>query len=162
MRRPAKRADEWCPGEDFPRYALAPARATRDKLLVLSKSPTSLLRSFAGQRIFGFALRSLNSCSARIQLWCRGEDSNLHILADTSPSSWRVYQVPPPRHDDLKRAGVYHLGPAVTPDTRGRFYHLSLDFSRWGSTIAAILQFALDAFTLCSPTGSGYADRLQS
>ncbi len=27
-----------------------------------------------------------------LSLWCRGEDSNLHILADTSPSSWRVYQ----------------------------------------------------------------------
>ena len=24
--------------------------------------------------------------------WCPGQDSNLHVLANTSPSSWRVYQ----------------------------------------------------------------------
>lgn len=30
--------------------------------------------------------------ASALQLWCRGEDSNFHVLADTRPSSVRVYQ----------------------------------------------------------------------
>jgi hypothetical protein len=35
----------------------------------------------------------------RFLVWCAREDLNLHVLADTSPSSWRVYLVPPHSHD---------------------------------------------------------------
>gem|GEM_PF-3856644 len=30
-------------------------------------------------------------------IWCAGEDLNLHVLADTSPSSWPVCQFQHPR-----------------------------------------------------------------
>jgi hypothetical protein len=33
-----------------------------------------------------------NQIKERFQTLCPGQDSNLHILKDTSPSSWRVYQ----------------------------------------------------------------------
>ena len=40
-----------------------------------------------------------NQNSLTFPFWCAGEDLNLHDLTVTTPSKWRVYQVPPPAHE---------------------------------------------------------------
>lgn len=42
--------------------------------------------------------------------WCAREDSNLHTLADTSPSSWRVYRSAT-RASNLRLMAI--AGPAI-------------------------------------------------
>ena len=67
-----------------------------------SGSPVSAIRICFVFRYsnFGFWLK-----------WCRGGDLNSDELSPTTPSRWRVYQVPPPR-----RAG--RSGRIRTPDKR--------------------------------------------
>ena len=47
---------------------------------------------------------------ALFNLQCRGGDLNSYELTLTTPSRWRVYQLPPPRHN---LAGVAGLEPAT-------------------------------------------------
>ncbi len=39
--------------------------------------------------------------------WCRGGDLNSYGLTPTTPSRWRVYQVPPPRHQPSTNIIIY-------------------------------------------------------
>src|SRR3989338_4135453 len=78
--------------------------ASFPKKLFLGISPRRLILRLHSLRAAPFRAAGQTLLSprkkSRSPIWCAGEDLNLHVLADTSPSSWPVYRFQHPREKE--------------------------------------------------------------
>ena len=102
-RRTGSNRHEGCPSTVFETAASAcsATSASMERKTRLELATSSLARR-----------RSTTELLPRIN-WCRRRDLNPHRLTPTTPSRWRVYQLPPLRHVRQSLAGVAGFEPAT-------------------------------------------------